>query len=99
MRVKLGGRRWSIFSGEDPDDPDLYGVNLPDERIILINPRVANTPKLLLGTIIHECLHPICPFLAEEIVGRAERELTEVLYRLDARVQAPPPQPKKKKKK
>ena len=99
MNFRANKKRWRIYSGEDPDDPDMYGTTWPDERIILINPDAMKTLKHLLGTVVHEGAHAMLPYLSEQVIGQFEREMTDLLYGLDARVQPPPPRPKPKPKK
>lgn len=62
--------------------PDHKNPKMP--RKILIDERLKN--RVLLETILHECIHVSFPTASEEHVTEAARDLSRVLWRLGYRV-------------
>jgi len=56
---------------------DTYGMAMPNDRIIWLNPRLCKREyNVLISTIIHELLHIKYPEMKEDKILDLEREMT-----------------------
>jgi len=81
VKVKLGGKKWAIVSTSDL--PNLWGLNMSDEKVILLNSTAK--PKQALDTAIHEAIHGTCPWMEEGAVAEMGTELCNALWKLGYR--------------
>ena len=82
-KATLGGRRWTLNWKDKVSDPDrpkekFVGMCWHDKRTIDVC--VDQPPKEVSETTIHEGIHALFPFLTEEVVDQAARELNELLW-------------------
>jgi predicted metal-dependent hydrolase len=59
------------------DIRDTFGMSMPEDRLIWLNPRLCKREyNVLITTIIHELLHVKYPTMKEERIQEMERNLT-----------------------
>ncbi len=76
-------QRWKIDLNADlPEvcDEEYCGITDHKKKTIKINRR-GHTAKELMGSEIHEALHAIYPYLAEDAISRGEKELASWLWK------------------
>lgn len=95
MRVRLDKHYWLLTSRltQKIKEEDLDGLADPDGtqgrgRAVFISPAIED--KRLLLTVNHELLHCMFPWLDEDAVITAAYDLTQVLWKLGARIEPPP---------
>lgn len=77
--VQLGGAPWTVKYGKIGG---CWGITIFDDKVIKIDPatkRKGNHREI----VIHEFLHALMPYLDEEIVAAAGKELDDALDALD----------------
>ena len=79
--VILGGRPWTLHRANLPKSE--YGRAHIDDRLIEVDHRIRG--RLELDTLIHEMLHAVYPFLAEDPVNDSASEIASILWKLGYR--------------
>ncbi len=79
MRVNLGGKRWEVLSQKGLPHGHLGRCSYDEKQLKL--PMEGET-KGDLEIIVHEGLHAACPWMDEEAVESAGKELSNLVWRL-----------------
>lgn len=87
MRVRLGGKYWTIFTGRAGASPNTDAEIDHEKNSVLFSPDLVGDK--LLETVIHECCHMAFPYLDEDTVDNFGRDLSRVLSRLSAEIEPP----------
>lgn len=83
MRVRLGGKNWTLRFANIRDYGDMNDPGKAEGRIIRI--ATWQGEKETLDTIIHEALHASLPLLDEVAVHETANDLSRLLWRLGYR--------------
>ena len=81
-RVKLGGKRWIV--DDRANLKTAWGYCHYDKKLIQVCRSTLREEKYR-EILLHECLHAIFPFLAEDNVAEAAIELNNVLTTFEGR--------------
>lgn len=77
MRVKLGGRHYTVLFRAPPGAPASDGM-VSGNKIYI---RRGMSRKRLFQTLLHEALHAEMPFLDEDAVTAAENRISNFILR------------------